>query len=282
MLGCFIRRLTPDGLFAVDYDADSLAEAAQHESKDGIYTVANTFNTFQTLKLDAHLDRLEDSAKRSDLPLALDRTRLKIALRQMIAEAQMGSVRFRITFGRNQPDVFIISLEPFHPPSSELLANGVKVMTVPDSARQNAAAKTTGWMHRRKSIAEALGKDIDEAILLDEDGYLLEGLGSNFYAILNGELRTAGEGVLYGISQQIVFKTAPSIVPIRREAVHLDDVPQLSEAIITSSSRGIIPVVCIDELMIGDGKPGAITMRLRDVYEQWVADHLETLPEGTL
>ncbi|MBC7810040.1 MAG: hypothetical protein H7175_02780, partial [Burkholderiales bacterium] len=53
-----IRVLTPDGLQPAPYSADTLNDAAQHEPADGVYTVASTLNGTQTLKLDAHHDRL--------------------------------------------------------------------------------------------------------------------------------------------------------------------------------------------------------------------------------
>ncbi len=272
---CYIRLLTDDGLKPVDYEADSLAKAAQYEPIDGVYTVTNTYNTFQTLKLDAHLDRLEDSARRASIPLQLNRAHFRHNLRQMIQDVGVGDVRFRVTVGRQQPDVLIISLEPFQPIAQALIDSGVRCMTIPDSARNNPVAKTTDWMHNRSRIA--LPEEIYDGILLDAEGRLLEGFGSNFYAILNGELRTAGAGVLPGISQQIVFQIAPDIVPVCQEAVTVMDIPVLSEAFITSSSRGIVPIVELDGHILGDGKPGQTTKDLQTAYLQWVVAHLESL-----
>lgn len=273
----FIRHLTANGLEPVDYSADSLTEAARYEPDDGIYTVTNTFETFKVLKFDAHLNRMEDSARRADLPLALDRPRLRSALRQMIAEAGFGDVRFRVTVPRDRPDTFILTLEPFRPLSAEVIAKGVRVVTAPDSARHNPAAKTTDWMHQREKIAKSLAPGIYDAILLNESGDLLEGLGANFYAVMDGILRTAGEGVLPGIAQQIVFEIAPPIIPIERTAVNMRDIPALAEAFITSSSRGIVPVVEIDGQIIGDGVPAAKTLALREAYQAWVNAHLEAI-----
>jgi branched-chain amino acid aminotransferase len=248
-----------------------------YEPQDGVYTVANTFNTTQTLKLDAHLDRLEDSAKRAEIPLELDRARLRAAMRGMILDSGYGDVRFRVTVPRANPDHFIITLEPFTPLTEDFIRKGVRVITAPHSARHNPAAKTTGWMTARKRLESAMPAGVYDTILLDENGDLLEGLGSNFYAILNDALRTTGEGVLYGIARSIVFEIAPAIIPLRREAVNVTDIPDLSEAFITSSSRGIVPVVEIDGHTLGDGAPGVMTMRLRDAYQSWVAAHLEEL-----
>ncbi|MBC7870676.1 MAG: aminotransferase class IV, partial [Chitinophagaceae bacterium] len=88
---------------------------------------------------------------------------------------------------------------------------------------------------------------------------------------------TAGEGILPGIAQQIVFEVAPDIVPMKREAANIRDLTHITEAFITSSSRGIVPVVEIDKHVLGDGKPGVVTIALLNAYNAWVAAHLEDL-----
>ncbi len=274
---CTIKHLTLHGLAEVDYQAESLNAAVRYEPEDGVYTVANTFNTFQVLKFDAHLDRLEDSARRAGIPFTLNRVHLRQGLRQMIAGAGYGDVRFRLTVPRNTPDTLILSIEPFVPQPQSVYEQGVRCITAPNSARDNAAAKTTGWMHKRGALQAKMTNGIYDTFLLSADGHLLEGLGSNFYAILDDELRTAGAGVLYGISRQIVFTVAEGIIPVREEAAHQDDIPQLQEAFLSSSSRGIVPVVEIDGVKIGAGVPGAKTRALRAAYLAWVDAHLEEL-----
>lgn len=272
-----IRKLTKEGLQPVPYSADSLADAVQYEPTDGVYTVTNTVNTTQVLKMNAHLDRMEDSAKRIKIDLHLDRPRLRAALRTMIAEAGFGSVRFRVTAGREHPDELLLTIEPFSPPAPNLLEKGVHCATVPNSARANAAAKTTSWMHERGALTSAVTADIYEPLLLDPDGSILEGRSSNFYAILNGELRTAGAGVLPGIAQQIIYEIAPTVLPLNKTAINIAELAQISEAFLTSSSRGIIPIVVIDAAPVGAGTPGAVTRALLTAYHAWVAAHLEDL-----
>lgn len=274
---CFIRILTPNGLELPDYIAESLADAATYEPRDGVYTVANTFETFKVLKLDAHLDRLENSARLASIDLKLERTRLRVALRTMISEAGYGDVRYRVTVPKDMPNRLILSIEPFKPLAPEIYTQGVKVVTSPGSARHDPAAKTTDWMHDRKAIDAALPQGTYTALLLSRSGDILEGVSSNFYAVLNDELRTAGEGVLPGIAQQVVFTVAPAVVTVIRQAVNVRDLPTLQEAFITSSSRGIVPVVEIDHQPIGSGVPGVKTKALRVAYNEWVSAHLEEL-----
>ncbi len=259
------------------YSADSLVDAARFEPRDGVYTITNSYHTTQVLKLDAHLDRLENSARLAGMPLALDRARLRDALRSMIVEAAYGDVRFRITVPKHEPECLILSIEPFKPPAPEVYTAGVRCVTVPGSARSNPAAKTTDWMQDRAAVEKALPPGIFTGLLLSSTGDILEGLSSNFYAVLHGELRSAGKDVLPGISQQIVFEVAPDVLPLRRDAVNVVDIPRLEEAFITSASRGIMPVVAIDGIMIGGGKPGPKTLALRERYAAWVDTHLEEL-----
>jgi branched-chain amino acid aminotransferase len=274
MSPCTIKLLTPAGLQDAPYSADSLSDAVRFEP-EGIYTVTNTYNTFQVLKFDAHLDRMEDSARRENTSLRLDRPRLRAALRHMITEAGYGDVRLRVTVPRAQPDHYLLSIEPFSPPSPTLIETGVRCMTLPGMARRNPAAKTNDWAQNRSQQTLPVG--IYEGLLVSENGEILEGFGSNFYAVLDGELRTAGAGMLPGIGQQIVFDVAPDIIPMRREAVCVGDIPHLSEAFMTSSSRGVIPIVEIDGILIGDGKPGENTLAILTKYANWVKTHLEEL-----
>jgi branched-chain amino acid aminotransferase len=274
---CLIKLLTPAGLQPVAYTANSLVDAARFEPHDGVYTITNTYHTFKVLKLDAHLDRLENSARLAGIPLTLDRTRLRNALRGMIAAAGYGDARFRITVPQDQPDCFILSVEPFKPPAAEVYTHGVRCITVPGSSRPNPAAKTTDWMQDREAVEKTLPTGIYTGLLLGKTGDILEGISSNFYAVLRGELRSAGKDVLPGISQQVVYEVAPDVLPVRREAVNVVDIPRLEEAFITSASRGIVPVIAIDDITIGSGKPGKQTLALRERYGAWVAAHLEEL-----
>jgi branched-chain amino acid aminotransferase len=125
-------------------------------------------------------------------------------------------------------------------------------------------------MHARSEIT--LPEGIYDGVLLDADGNMLETLGANFYAVINGELRTAGAGVLPGIAQQIIFEIAPDI---RKDAPHISELPHIQEAFITSSSRGIVPINRIDAHTLS--KPGIKTLALIQAYNTWVASHLESL-----
>jgi branched-subunit amino acid aminotransferase/4-amino-4-deoxychorismate lyase len=109
----------------------------------------------------------------------------------------------------------------------------------------------------------------DEYLLVDGSGNVLEGTRTNFYAITQEPvLRTAGEGVLRGIARSIVLEIAPSLLRIDLSPPRLADTPELDEAFVTSSSRGIVPLVQINGAPVASGTPGPLTAKLIEMYDR--------------
>ena len=113
----YIRVLHSDGsLHPVDYHAENLTAAAKFEPGDGVYTVTNTYNATQVLKMTAHLDRLEDSAWRAGIELKYDRGILRDALRRCILDFGVGDVRWRVTVSQSLPDILSSRWKPVFTP----------------------------------------------------------------------------------------------------------------------------------------------------------------------
>jgi branched-subunit amino acid aminotransferase/4-amino-4-deoxychorismate lyase len=267
--------LMPDGLVPTPYQVGSLAEAVPHEPQ-GIYTVARTFHGDHALLFDAHLDRLEESARLVHIPLRLDRARLRAALRDMLHEASYPDAKFRITIPEDKPDNIYLAIEPYQPVPEAVQQHGATVATVP-LVRKNPVAKTTDWMSIRRPSYERLPAGVYEGILVSEDGMLLEGMSCNFYGIVDGTLYTASNGVLAGITRMAVLQIAPEIVPVKLQALQLADVPRLSEAMLTSSGRGVVPITMIDNQPVGTGRVGPLVAQIRQRYEDWTETHSEPI-----
>jgi branched-subunit amino acid aminotransferase/4-amino-4-deoxychorismate lyase len=83
--------------------------------------------------------------------------------------------------------------------------------------------------------------------------------------------------MLEGITRKIILRLVGDLaVPLLLEAPNLSNLPELDEAFLSSSSRGIVPVVGIAGQRIGDGRPGPVTRRLQEAYESYVAQALQT------
>jgi branched-chain amino acid aminotransferase len=265
--------LTPKGLIESPYSAENLAEAARKEP-DGIYTTTRTYRHNSTLLLDAHLDRLVQSALLEWIPLRLNYAAVRAALRSLIAVSGYRDSRIRISVPREQPDNVILTLEPFEDVPAELRANGVSTATI-RIARHNPSSKTTDWMELREQARLSLPAHVFEGILVNELDELLEGFSSNFYAIWQGTLYTAGRKVLEGIARSVVLQVAPDIVPLELRPITMEALPLIEEAFLTSSGRGIVPISRIDDIDIGS--PGPVTQAIARRYDEWVSEHIEPI-----
>ncbi len=267
--------LAPEGVRPAPYSAGSFGEIAGKEPP-GVYTVGRTFRRDHVLLFNDHLDRLEESARLEGIPLRLDRAALRKALRGLIDQSGYPESRFRITVPRVAPETAILALEPFKPVPADVAADGARVVCI-DLARRNPTAKSNAWAIQRQSAVQAFPPGIYEGVLVSAAGELLECTSSNFYAVLGGTLRTAEAGILHGIARRLLLKVAEEELPLELRPVRVEDIPRLEEAFLSSAGRGVVPIIEIDGQRVGTGKPGPVTLRLRERYDDWAAAHLEPI-----
>jgi branched-subunit amino acid aminotransferase/4-amino-4-deoxychorismate lyase len=147
---------------------------------------------------------------------------------------------------------------------------GVQVGIAKHLKRPDPQVKSADFVMKRRSFLEKRSS-LFEALLIDEQGYIIEGASSNFYAIKDGVLWTADRGMLEGTARTILIEVAKEMkIPIRYAAVHMDEIKRLNECGISSSSRDIVPVVRIDDQVIGNGLPGPLTRELLGAYRTYV------------
>ncbi len=271
-----IKILQSNGaLIPAPFEVESLSMLALNEP-EGVYTVARTYNRMKSVLLDAHLERLEESARLEHIPVVFHKEQLRAGLAKLIEDGGFPESRFRITIPRVTPDQAWMAVEPLEPVPTELKRGGVKVSTC-EIIRPNPKAKSNVWASLRHEAIQCFSEHTYEGIILNDQGYLLEGFSSNIYTIHENVLKTANEGILHGIARQILLKIAADILSIRLEPTHKDQLAEISEAFLTSSSRGIIPIVQIDDLEVGNGEPGPNTRKLSEAYDRWVEQHLEPI-----
>jgi branched-subunit amino acid aminotransferase/4-amino-4-deoxychorismate lyase len=209
----------------------------------------------------------------------------------------------------------LIAIQPFIPPPPELYERGVAVDFVTGLRRENPRAKTAEFAARRpvsaglaqleidddstqtpdggpqtpdgerqaEEVSPAVARDPSsvvvpyEYLLLDPDGRILEGTGTNFWAVRDGIVFTAGEEVLEGITREIILQLLPELgLPPRLEAVSADKIGALDEAALSGSSRAFMPVVDIAGQPVGNGRPGPISRRILAAYNAFVAENVRT------
>ncbi len=129
----------------------------------------------------------------------------------------------------------------------------------------------------RSTTYRSLPPGVNEGLLVADDGCVLEGLSSNFFAVHGGALRTERARVLLGVTRGIALEVAAAVLPIEETAVKRGDLAGLAEGFITSVSREVLPVVRIDGQAVGDGHPGPKTTEIMRRFAALVEAEAETL-----
>lgn len=268
-----IVELRGSKLVRVSVNASDLVSAAEYEPPNGVYLVARTYKGGQELLLDEHMDRMERSAEVLGHTLVIPRERIRRVLTDLLASSGFGEGRFRVTAVLENPVWYRVSMELAGNIPLELLAHGVRCSLWEGGARKNATVKSTAWMHRRAHAPRA--PEVYERLLVDREGRVLEGAGSNVYFVVAGALRTAGEGVLAGIARRIVLEVSESILPVELVALRKEELGNAEEAFLSSATRGVVPIRSVDRVEYGD--PGPATRAITEAYDRRVAALLRPL-----
>jgi len=249
----------------------TLAEASA-ELPAGSYTTLRTYGGTGVVRLARHVQRLVESLP-PDRQTPLEPKRLRAAIVHALRETGHAESRLRVTYA---PPRLFVSVEPFTPPDPAQEKTGVACMTM-RTRRDRPEAKDTRFLATARDAYAAMPAMIHEGLMVGDDGAILEGLSSNFFAIRNGRLHTEDERALAGVTRSIVLELAEGVVPRGQGAVHVNEVGEIAEAFITSVSREILPVVRIDGTVIGDGRPGPVTGRLILAFRDAVSRETERL-----
>ena len=266
--------LTSQELRLMDQTGPTL-DAVSLYLPNGAYTTLRTYNTDRIIGLGAHLQRLIDSSRMLQRPYPIDPAAIRSALRDVIARERQPALRVRLTVPLDVDQIFI-SVEPFEIYPAEFYEYGVRCATTRLS-RHTPLAKSTDFIAPSRESKAAIDPGIHELLIVNRADEILEGISSNFYAVLDGVLRTAGEEVLEGITRRIVLQAAASVIPIDYRPVKVSDLDRVAEAFITSSSREVMPVVQIDDQIIGTGRPGPIAQTLLAKYRAELARNAEVV-----
>ena len=262
---------------AIEIDLPDLTslDAITRNLPQGFYTTFRTYDQGQrVLGLRAHLQRLYQPAAAQQI----DASARGADLRQILAELlRLYPDEARIRLMMTLAGQIYIAIEPLKPLPSEIYSLGVKVISA-GVERQNPRLKSTRFISASQSIRNKItGSNAFEALLV-HNGYILEGMTSNFFYVMDGKLGTARRNVLLGVTRRTVLRVARGRgLQIVYKPLKLEQVPELAETFLTSSSRGIVPIIQIDARTVGEGVPGRNTKQLIEAYQAYVLHHAEKI-----
>lgn len=245
-------------------------------------TVLRGYSVFESLRtydrrpfhLEEHLNRLYHSAKLIELEVPYTRD----FIAHVIAEAiernayKHATIRLLITGGVSQDGIvavekptLIVMVTPLGERDMERFAQGIKLITT-HLQRVSPEAKTSNYEAAVRSLKEAARRGATDALFVNEQEQVLEGTRSNFFVFRGDTLVTPKQGVLLGVTRNVVLELARDRFSIEERPILLSELSHIDEAFITSSSKEITPVVQIDDLLIGSGKPGSRTYELEQRF----------------
>jgi branched-chain amino acid aminotransferase len=250
---------------------------------DGIFEGIRAYNG-RVFKLKEHVDRLFFSAKAILLSIPLTPQDMMEAVIETCRQNKIreGYIRLVVTRGAGtlglnpnlckNPSVIIIAGRiQLYPP--ELYEKGMEIVTVPTvrnlHSAVNPAIKSLNYLNNILAKIEALNAGCQEAVMLNAEGFVAECTGDNIFIIQERQLLTPplSAGALHGITRRVVMDMAvESGLLVSEPNLTRYDLFNADECFLTGTGAELAPVVKVDGRLIGNGKPGAATLRLISQY----------------
>ena len=254
---------------------------------EGVYETLRTYHRVPFL-YERHADRLRNSAALMALPVPFSDAELLHAMHETVGAHAGGLkeayIRVLLTRGVGEltynpaacPEpTTVIIVKPFPEPAARTFEDGIKVSLV--SVRRNhplalnPMIKSNNLLNNALAMQEALKTGADEALMCNQAGELVECSQSNFFIVRSGAVLTpplAG-GLLPGITRAFVLELAAELgLPAREERLTPADLQTADEAFITGTTREVTPVVTVDAMRVGSGRPGPISRKLLEFFRR--------------
>ncbi len=244
------------------------------------YSVFESLRTYhrRPFHLNEHLTRLYRSAVLIEMTIPLSSAQIADVIREIIARNvyRHASIRLLVTGGVSQDGILpsgiptlVVMITQLGERDMERFARGCKLITT-QLQRTSPEAKTANYIAAVRALKEAVRRDAEDALFVNERRHVLEATRSNFFIFRGDTLITPRKGILIGITRNVVLELARGRFAVEERPIMLEELALADEAFITSSSKEITPVVQIDDLVIGDGKPGLRTYELEQCFIEMV------------
>ena len=255
---------------------------------DSVYEVVRVVKG-RCFALSYHQDRLYRSMREMDIPVKMtpdDLTELHEILIEQ-SEIKEGYIYLQISRGvaprhhaydrsKLEPQM-LMSIRTLDLDEVNKLGEGVKAIALADERWDHVGSKTTNLIPNILAQTKAEKKFAYTAILF-RDGICTEGATSNVFAVKDGILYThpADNHILKGITRQMILtRVAPSLgITIIEKEFDCNFVDDADELFFTDTIGGVIPITKLDRNLVSGGKPGAITLRLREALEKLMEEGL--------
>jgi len=257
---------------------------------DGIFEGIRSYNGI-VFKLKEHIDRLYHSARAIMLEIPLTKEEMIEAVLETLRRNNLKDAYIRLVVTRGKGD---LGLDPRKCPKPSVI-----IITVPllqlyeDEKRERGMSMIVSWIrrdpvdattHEIKSLnylnsilakIEANNAGVDEAIILDTNGFICEGTAENIFIVKDGKIMTppSTSGPLHGITAGVVKEIAQSIgYQVIEKGITVVDLYEADEAFVTGTAAEIMPIREVNKRQIGEGRMGPVTRKILEKFREYIRD----------
>ena len=245
------------------------------------------------IHLDEHLNRLYSGAEAIAMNIGISRQDMTSAIMETLGKNEMESdVHIRLIVSRGikktpyqHPKVTIgrptvVIIPEYKKASEKVKENGITLATVKTIRDNRTQDPRINSLSKHNCIAACIEADklgVDEGLMLDPQGFVSTCNSTNFFIVRDGQVWTStGEYCLNGVTRGSIIRLCKEYdVPVFEKNFILNDVHTAGEVFVTGTFAGVIPVISVDGITIGDGTRGPLTESLQD----WYALDIESLAQ---
>ena len=243
----------------------------------GVFDFLITYNK-RPFYLKEHVQRLENSAEK--IGLALNHTNEEIC--DIVEETvrrnthhEESNIRIVYTGGVSSDGVtpegngkLMVMVTPKLELPDWWYTEGAKIITL-DIERFIPGAKSTNYLTAVWALQQAHHQEAIEAIYVDRNNRMLEGTTTNFYFFEDKRLITTQSDILPGITRSVVLELVKGHFDVELRDIDKDEIGSMQEVFISASNKEIVPIIRIDETVVGDGKPGINTRKMMQLFKDY-------------
>ena len=243
----------------------------------GVFDSLITYNK-RPFKLKEHVERLQNSAKHIGLEIKPSKEEICRITEETIkrnTHHDESKIRIVYTGGISSDGVtpdgngsLIVMVTPRRKLPDHWYKDGAKIITV-DIERTLPSAKSTTYLSGIYSLAQARQKNAIESVYVDRHDRVLEGTTTNFFMFKDNKLITAGKDILPGITRGVILELVEDKYEVEIRDIDRTEIASAEEIFITASNKEVVPVVRVNDLTVGNGKPGPQTRNVMQLFRDY-------------
>ncbi len=258
---------------------------------DSIYEAVRTYNGKPFL-LDEHFRRMKNSALRLSMEVPFTQADLKNHIEELIKDLNFDCYA-RIIVTRGKDDFFnlypettknpsvVVVIAKCHEYPKEFYEKGLNLSIVSITRNLRTALdpeiKSGNYLNNVLAIMEAKKKGSNDALMVNQQGFITECTTSNIFSVKDGRVFTPSldSGILHGVTRQLLIKLIKdNNIPFEETIMKPQDIYSMDECFLTASTKEVMPVQKIDDKIIGKGLRGPITAKLMEIFKKEIKRQL--------